>query len=235
MTVRAVVFDLYGTLIAPFPGGEGRADIPGMARELGLDPRALKRGWSAVRTRDLGLNGGVEGDIREVLNGMGVAVDAASLRRAAEVRTDFIRETMRLRPDAVPTLERLAASGLRMALVSNCSVEVPPAFAETPLAPFFDPLVFSSDVHVKKPDPAIFRRALDGLGLDGADCAYVGDGHGTELTGATAVGMRAIHLSVPGEPVEAIPEYEGASWTGERVSALSELPRRLGLEHPGDG
>lgn len=229
MPERAVVFDLYGTLVPVFPGGEKRTDLPGMARDLGVPLEDLRRGWKSVRTRDLGLHGGIDGDIREVLENMGVPVGEDRLRRATATRIAFVRTTLVPRPDAVPTLTRLAAAGYRLALVSNCSSEVPPLFAETPLAPLLDPLIFSSDLHRKKPDPAIFRAALDGLGLAAEACVFVGDGYGRELTGATAVGMRAIHIETPGEPVLDLPEYEGRDWTGERVSALSEVPGLLGL------
>jgi putative hydrolase of the HAD superfamily len=123
----------------------------------------------------------------------------------------------------------MAGAGLRLALVSNASVEIPSIFAETELAPFLDPTVFSCEEHLMKPDPAIFQVALDGLGMDAPVCAFVGDGFGRELSGSSAVGMRAIQIAVAGESYQDVPDFEGHTWTGERVSALSELPGLLGI------
>lgn len=227
--VRAVVFDLFGTLVPVFPDGEARPDLPAMARELGVDCEPLGRAWSAIRGRDLGLRGEIQEDIREVLGLMGIEPDAEPLRRATEARIAFVRQTLVPRPDAVPALELLAEAGFQLALLSNASSEVPALFAETDLAPFFNPTVFSCEEHLMKPDPEIFSVALNGLGLAGSECVYVGDGYGRELTGSAAMGMRTICISVPGELHLDIPEYEGRTWTGERVAALSEIPGLLGV------
>lgn len=230
MTIKAVVFDLYGTLVPQFSGGPDRRDIPAMAAALDLDPRELLPAWKGLDSKGLGFRGGIDGDIRAAVETMGVEVDEDRLRRATEARLAFTRETLVPWPDAVETLRRLTAADLRLALCSNCAADVPGLFAETPLAPFFDPAVFSSEVHAQKPDPRIFRAVLDGLGLEGSDCAYVGDGYGRELTASSSFGMRAIHIRVPGETIEDTPEYEGDEWTGEQVAALSEVPALLGVD-----
>ena len=53
-------------------------------------------------------------------------------------------------------------------------------------------------------------------------CVYVGDGGSRELTGAQRVGMRAILITTPVE--SAAYSSERASWRGEAIDALSELP-----------
>jgi putative hydrolase of the HAD superfamily len=46
---------------------------------------------------------------------------------------------------------------------------------------------------VYKPDPAIFRDALAGLGgVDAADVAHIGDLRRTDVAGARAMGMLAL-------------------------------------------
>lgn len=84
----------------------------------------------------------------------------------------------------------------------------------------FDAMVFSDVVGVRKPDPQIFRLALEGLGLAPDRAVHVGDDPATDMAGALDVGMRAVLLGLPGEP---LPE-DGRVWV---IGALEELPRVL--------
>ncbi|MQA02875.1 MAG: HAD hydrolase-like protein [Streptosporangiales bacterium] len=79
----------------------------------------------------------------------------------------------------------------------------------------------------QKPDARMYLTACDGLGVAPERCLYVGDGNSNELTGATAVGLRAVYLDAE-RPLRPAADYEGASWTGERVTSLAEIPPLLG-------
>jgi putative hydrolase of the HAD superfamily len=109
---------------------------------------------------------------------------------------------------------------------------VPALWPDLPFARFIEVPVFSCEAGLKKPDPRIFRLAGKGLGIAPEECAYVGDGYSNELSGATAVGMRAIHLAPPDEEPFDYPTYEGATWEGERVASLSELIELLAPQKP---
>ena len=93
----------------------------------------------------------------------------------------------------------------------------------SPLAPFIDVEVFSSEVGLRKPDAAIYRYAADGLGVDTQDCLYCGDGAHGELSGAAAVGMTPYLMADPSvDPKESLtPERE--NWDGPEVSDLRDL------------
>ena len=45
---------------------------------------------------------------------------------------------------------------------------------------------------VEKPDPAIFRHALDALGVDPARAVHVGDTPAADVAGAIAAGARPV-------------------------------------------
>jgi FMN phosphatase YigB (HAD superfamily) len=60
------------------------------------------------------------------------------------------------------------------------------------LAELLDVIVISSEVGLRKPDPAIFRLALDQLGVDPADAMFVGDRLETDVQGAANLGMTTI-------------------------------------------
>ena len=62
---------------------------------------------------------------------------------------------------------------------------------------FFRVIVDSTQAGVAKPDPRIFRRAAEALGIPLADAVFVGDSPARDMAGAKGVGMR--HIWVAGE------------------------------------
>jgi putative hydrolase of the HAD superfamily len=57
---------------------------------------------------------------------------------------------------------------------------------------FIDALVVSAEAQVSKPDPGIFRIALDLLQLEAAQAVMIGDSWAADVVGARAAGIRAI-------------------------------------------
>jgi putative hydrolase of the HAD superfamily len=91
------------------------------------------------------------------------------------------------------------------------SSEVGELWDESPFAGRFDAIVLSANEGVSKPDPGIYRLALERLGVPASEAIFVGDGEAEELPGAEAVGMRAVQLG----------SRDG--WPGERIDAFREL------------
>ncbi|MEI8179608.1 HAD family phosphatase [Aestuariivirga sp.] len=60
----------------------------------------------------------------------------------------------------------------------------------------FRDIVVSGDERVIKPDPAIYRLLLQRNGLAAGDCVFIDDSL-KNVTGAQAVGMKAIHFTTP--------------------------------------
>jgi putative hydrolase of the HAD superfamily len=69
------------------------------------------------------------------------------------------------------------------------------------LVPFVDALVVSAEARVSKPDPAIFRMALDRLHVEPAHSVMVGDSWTADVEGARAAGIRAIWFNPSGAPL----------------------------------
>src|SRR5262249_20953626 len=69
------------------------------------------------------------------------------------------------------------------------------SWAQCPLAGLFDAEMISCYVGLAKPDPAIFRKCLEELGLTAADCLFVGDGGSNELVAAKELGMKTVFIS----------------------------------------
>jgi putative hydrolase of the HAD superfamily len=123
------------------------------------------------------------------------------------------------------TLDSLKASGYRMGLVSNVTLR-PSLMREDlkrlGLDAYLDATVFSSEVGVRKPDPRIFREALERLGADPTETAFVGDRRIDDVSGSQAVGMRAIQTREFRQETE--PEHVAPDAT---VDSLPELPTIL--------
>jgi putative hydrolase of the HAD superfamily len=224
MAYRAVIFDLFGTLIRNFSRREYRAVLDRMAALLGAPADEFARAWfDTFPERNLGLATTAEGDIRRVCRRLNVFPSAAHLAAAARLRIDLTRRYLVPREGALEVLGALRARGLRLGLITDCTAEAPLLWPKSPLAPLFDAAVFSCIEHVKKPDPAIYRIACERLGVTPRECLYVGDGSSRELTGARQAGMRPIHLRPPGEDAEDVHRVDVDTWSGEAVRALTEV------------
>ena len=234
MTVGAVVFDLFSTLTVPVDAAEFTSSRRAMALAVGVDPDAFAQGWSrSWRERYDGTYPTIQACVRRVCTAIGARVDATAIGRAAQIRIESERRTLRPRADAVDTLNRLRALGLQTALISNCSPEVPALWMTTPLVQAIDKPLFSCVEGLIKPDPAnlfAYLRACERLGVDARECVYVGDGGSQELTGAERVGMRAVLIRTPHDRAGSHGS-ERDTWQGEAIEALGELPGLIG----GDG
>ena len=224
MRVRAVVFDLFNTLTAPVDDGEFRASVRAMGLAAGVDPAGFTRGWFDLWWELFdGTFGTTDAGVRGVCEAMGAEASEAGIRRAVELRVEFSRRTLRPRDDAVATLRRLRRKGLRTALISNCSADVPDLWPTTPYAALIDEPLFSCVEGLVKPDSDLYLRACERLDVGPEDCVYVGDGGNYELTGAARTGMRAVLIRTP-DVRAASYDSERSSWRGEAIETLSEIP-----------
>ena len=99
---------------------------------------------------------------------------------------DFKPASHRLYPDVVETLEAVRALGVRTALLSNIHFDLRPELKDQGILDLFDSVVLSYEHGIQKPDPKLFRMALDELGVEPTDALMVGDsptndGGGVEL------------------------------------------------------
>ena len=96
-------------------------------------------------------------------------------------------------------LARLRAAGLRLGIVSNSDGRVDQALSAAGLREYFDVVIDSSAFGIEKPDPAIFRAALQALDVAPEEALYVGDLYDIDVVGARAAGMEAVLLTSGGE------------------------------------
>lgn len=223
----AAVFDLFGTLVPEFSRREFFDHVRAMGRELGIDQDAFQAAWEATTSgRQTGAYASVEENIRAFSAERGWRIDHDGLGRALAVRDELYRRRFHPRPGAMETLTELRRRGVPIALVSMCAPDTPEHWHASELAPLVDVTVFSSEVGLRKPDPAIYRYATERLEVDPAACLYCGEGAYGELSGAEALGMTAVLIREPGvdHSAQLTPDRDG--WNDRVIEDLRDV---LGL------
>jgi len=209
--MRAVIFDLWDTLI-DWDVERSRATQDAIAGRLGADPVEFSRLWLDRRPeRDTGT-------LADAFRSMGATEQLVP--ELVELRHASFREVCVPRPGALETLRELRRRGIKLGMISVCSEEVALLWGETQFAGLFDSTVFSCAVGLRKPDPAIYRLALDELGVEPADAMFVGDGANDELAGAERVGMRAVLILRPGQDE---PYWEEARGWEPRITSIPQV------------
>lgn len=153
---------------------------------------------------------------------VGRYLEAAGLEPSPRAIRAFIAAEVPWRrpvPGARRAVERLRRAGVRVAVISNSAGGVRDMLVEAGLGRLFEFVIDSSEVGTAKPDPAIFRLALDRMGLGPERVWYVGDSPHHDLAGARAAGLAAAVLVDPLDlgPTEVT-----------RISSVAELPSLLG-------
>ncbi|MEV4413586.1 HAD-IA family hydrolase [Catellatospora sp. NPDC049609] len=216
---RAVLFDFYGTLTTACTRGPAHSLVP---RLLGCDPADY---FAVLDTsfypRCRGAHGDALDTMRWVVGELGVRVTPARLRAAQAARLMAVRADTHLRPEAVPTLWRLRRAGVRLAVVSDCAWELPEIMRGLPIGRLLDAKVYSVHVGQSKPHPRMYLTACEQLGVEPERCVFVGDGGSRELTGARALGMRAIRLAAP-DLADHLQYASDDGFTGESAPSLPE-------------
>ena len=224
MKYSAVIFDLFGTLIDTSSRAEYERILSEMADVLIAPHEEFTKLWfDTFNLRTTGVLISPEGNIDYVCRQLGVSFTDTQLKQASRIRFNFTVDSLKPRPDALETLGFLRANGYKVGLISDCSTEVPTAWKDTPLAAMIDVPVFSCVAGIKKPDPRIYRMALERLGVEAKKCLYIGDGSSHELSDAQNVGMQPVLIRVPHEMSEDAYRIDEEEWHGPAISSLSEV------------
>jgi HAD superfamily hydrolase (TIGR01509 family) len=189
--LRAVLFDWNNTL-ARFEWDDEllaaghRAGLAAIGRD-GADE--LTHRFSAL---ELVRGSDYRATLRELLGG---ATDD-ELDRFVDAEFDAWEPARELASTTHALLEALRRRGLKLAVVANAWPE--PArllrreLERLGVAQRIDAAVFSDEAGARKPEPAIFQRALSELGVNAAEAAFVGDKLREDVGGAAALGMTTV-------------------------------------------
>lgn len=180
--------------------------------------RAIILGFAGVllRTDDHGARAALDaqlglppGTVEHTLHGTDLWIQAQLGRISSQAYWDGVAEMLRLKPGDIPALREayfggdrldeslvdlireLRAGGLRIALLSNATLDLTDRLEAFGIADLFDHVLVSARLGVMKPDPTAFRIALTALGMPAQDVLFV-DNIPSHVEGARAVGMPAI-------------------------------------------
>ena len=221
--IKAVLLDVLGTLV------ELESPAPALREEIqqrtGIDVGEERAAAAFAAEIGYYLAHHIEGRDME-------AVDDLRDRCAEEIQRELAldeldhataREAMlaalrfRAFPDALPLLRTLRERGVRAVAASNWDASLPEGLERTGLAPYLDGAVSSAVVGAAKPDPAVFRAALELAGCEAGEAFHVGDSLQGDVEGARAAGVRVALLDRHGviaRPPPGVP----------KLSSLDEVP-----------
>ena len=201
MALKAVIFDLYGTLVDI----ETDESDPGMYfvlsqfltyYEIFLKPEELAARYQEVSAAHLLQHPGPYGEIdvfqvfEEVLEqAWGRKPERALVIWVARLFRSLSRHRFGLFDDTLPALEELSRH-YRLGIVSDAQwVFSEPEIRMLGLNRFFDTIVLSSRYFVRKPDPQIYAHALKAMWLEPAQALYVGNDPQADVSGPQDLGM----------------------------------------------
>ncbi|MFL5906115.1 MAG: HAD family hydrolase [Solirubrobacterales bacterium] len=209
--VRAVFLDALGTLVELEPPWISlRERIPAEVSDERL--RAAMRAEMAYY-REHSHEGRDEASLADLRERCAALV---SRELDVEVSAEALVHSIRFRayPDAAPALASLRGHGLRLVALSNWDCSLRRVLERCGLDGLLDDVITSAAAGAAKPDPAIFRRALEVAGCAPEEALHVGDTREEDVEGARAAGIRALLLDRGGG--------------GGDISSLAEIDQHLG-------
>jgi HAD superfamily hydrolase (TIGR01509 family) len=197
----AVLWDLDGTLVDSEP-------LHTQATAAALDGLGLRLPPSF--DNDL-LGVSEEGVHAALVQRVGLSLDRAAWRDLKWSHYEGFLAGLKPRATTLPALQRLAAMGVPMAVVSNSTRrEVDLALAATDLAPLFAVTISRNEVSVGKPDPEGYLAAAQRLGVSPSASLVVEDSVTGTLAGLAAGMTTVFHPqhagTVPKGAIELAPE-----------------------------
>ena len=209
---RALFFDVGETLVYPHPSAEEViaaacreagfpvTDAQVSAAEAATGPRLIERQATGGELYSVSMDSSRRfwtWVYAQILTELGIP-EAHHTALGERFHAHFnALETWRLYPDAIPTLEALQPrrrTGMKMGIISNWEDWLEVLLTHLDLARYFDFAVISATVRLEKPDPAIFRDALERAGVRPHEAVHIGDSVHADVEGALGVGVVPILL-----------------------------------------
>ena len=236
---RALLLDLDGTLL---DDGWHRVALTRACREVagtlpGVDAVRLAEAngsawddyWPRIEGRWMRgeLSGAeVRREVwRRTLRACGVDDDALALH-AAETFYQLCRDAYRLYDDVAGLAAAARRAGIALAIITNGAPDDQRDKLRTlGIEDWFGAIVVSGEIGVGKPDPTVFRLALEGMGVEAGAAWHIGDLLGADVAGANAAAVTSIWLNRNGVSrgeADPVPVLE--------VRSLSDVVRRLAVE-----
>jgi HAD superfamily hydrolase (TIGR01509 family) len=198
--IDAVLLDLYETLVWPdWAVIQARRDA--LATRAGVAVVTMRDQWRLTHDERMrGSFGGLDGDLSAMLTACGITPTPALVQTLARLEEANWAQGVQLYEDTLPRLAELRQRGLRLAIVSNASHEAGGVVGALGLDRAVDTVVLSCDVGALKPDPSLFRVALERLNVAPRRAPLVDDVT-ANLDAAAELGLRTLRIARGGDPI----------------------------------
>lgn len=192
--IRAVTFDVGGTLIQPWPSvGHVYAEVAAKSGGPDIPPEVLNRNFAAAWKARQDFHHTEAAWARLVDKTFAGLTDdppsrsffPALYRRFAEP------DAWRVCDDVLPTLDELASKGIPLAVVSNWDERLRSLLQQLHLESYFETIAVSCEVAFTKPSPVIFEHVAQKLGIPAENILHVGDSPAEDFEGARSAGFQA--------------------------------------------
>lgn len=202
MKIRAITFDVGGTLIEPWPSvGHVYAEVAARFGVIGISSgwltQSFIRAWQRRTTFDYARESWFA-IVRETFGEYAVQLPQEFFPAVYDQFAEA--KAWRIYGDVVPALRALAAAGVKLGVISNWDERLRPLLAELGLAQYFPVIVVSCEMGATKPDRRLFERAARQLGVEPGELLHVGDSHVIDVLGAGNAGAHGRQV-VRGKPL----------------------------------
>jgi HAD superfamily hydrolase (TIGR01549 family) len=209
--VTTVLFDFDGTLVFHEP--DSFDVISTFCAEIGqpLDPEAERQGRRIrhkyfvdpeirVQLEGLPRGGFWYHSNRHMLASLGIEGDLDRLAAEISARIQGLELVHHCPEVGCQTLTELSGRGYRLGLITNRdNLEHFSAVLDAvDLQAYFDMILASGEVGIRKPDPGIFDVALERIGAQAEESIYVGDNYWADVLGAQSAGVTPVLLDPRG-------------------------------------
>ena len=224
---NTVFLDAGKTLIQACPSVSEIYSLTSAEYGLPVEPARMKKAFGmewerSTMVRDLGSRGRMltqpeekawwKGFVRRVIDRFGQVDEFDPFFE--DLYDRFARvDGWRLFPDVINALRQLKDDEIRLAVVSNWDSRLNGLLRGLGIDGFFDAVVISSQVGYEKPDPMIYRVAMERMNVNAIEVIHVGDNPRLDVEGAAEAGIEAILLD----------RQDGCPGYVPRIRELSEL------------
>jgi putative hydrolase of the HAD superfamily len=162
--------------------------------------------------------------------GLGIAIDVCALDACWEEIKRGVRPYWLPYEKTHEVLESLKRDSIGLGVISNWDPSARDVLRDSKLIEFFDPIIISCEVGTSKPDPAIFRTALERAGVEPGACLYIGDNYYDDALGSRRIGMDALIINRYGKL--GVEEIKDCPIISDLSQVITHIARRNGKAAP---
>jgi putative hydrolase of the HAD superfamily len=204
--IKAIIFDLYGTLLLYNDIKKANLDWVGSfyhylnnKNDVTMEVLSPFCKWiltgTVAKDNELGLTT-YETKIKDGLFSIGIELPLEEIKELADFSVSTWQKHISLAKDAKYVLSELGKK-YQLGLITNFdhSKHINRVLNENHLTEYFDQIIISDEVEITKPDPEIFNITLLRMHLKNIEAVFVGDSMKDDISGALKAGIHPVFIT----------------------------------------